>query len=198
MVSWGCIFPFQPRLWTFRTPAQVQLPKWECTWESLGSTPYTFPHLWQHVSHPNTLFWPHGPLHSTFSHEPSVRIVTRHVWCLQRVLSIFKGSRHHWTRWFHPGVWYLMWYVVLAKSTTIYTFPSMEGFIPTFGAHGWLSQVLWCPWGWHWRMAPILVAKLLFHHQRSIGYVNTYPINHYHMGWCGSFHSWGWWQWFDC
>jgi hypothetical protein len=46
---------FQPRLWTFGTHVRVQLPKWECTWESLGSFPCTLPHLWECISHPNTL-----------------------------------------------------------------------------------------------------------------------------------------------
>ncbi len=68
--------PFQPRLWTFMTPAWVQFPKWECTWESLGSIPCTFPHLWKCVSHPNIFFWPYGLLHSTLSHEPNVRVAT--------------------------------------------------------------------------------------------------------------------------
>jgi hypothetical protein len=37
----------------------------------------TFPHLWRCVSHLNTLFWPHGPLHYTFNCKLDVRVVTR-------------------------------------------------------------------------------------------------------------------------
>jgi hypothetical protein len=43
---------------------------------SLGSIPCTFRHLWKCVSHLNTFFWPHGPLHFTFSHEPNVKVAT--------------------------------------------------------------------------------------------------------------------------
>jgi len=116
-----------------------------------------------------------------------------HVWCLQKAMLIFVGSLHHWTKWFHSRIWYMVWYVIAIEFVIIYTFPCMEGFIPTSRgtSHGWLSLVLWCPWGWHWGMVPILVAKLFFHHQRSVNCIDTYPINHYHKGWCGSFHSWG-------
>jgi hypothetical protein len=72
------------------------------------------------------------------------------------------------------------------KSATIYTFPNIERFIPIFGGttHGCLSRILWCPWGWHWGMVPVLVAKLLFHHQRSTCSADTYPVDHYHKGMC--------------
>ncbi len=114
-----------------------------------------------------------------------------HEWCLQRAMSIFGGGRHHRTRWVHSKVRYLVWYEIATKSATIYTFPSMEGFIPTFReiAHGWLSRILWCLWSWHWGMALVLVAKLLFHHQRSASCVDIYSINHYHKGWCRSFYA---------
>jgi hypothetical protein len=36
---------FQRRLWTFVTPQQMQLSKWECTWESLGFIPCILPHF---------------------------------------------------------------------------------------------------------------------------------------------------------
>jgi hypothetical protein len=39
----------------------MQLPKWEYTWELLGSIPCILPHLWKNVSHLNTFSWPHGP-----------------------------------------------------------------------------------------------------------------------------------------
>ncbi len=58
MVSWGpdlVFFSFQLRLWTFITLTRMQLPKWECIWESLGFIPYILPHLWECVSHLNTL-----------------------------------------------------------------------------------------------------------------------------------------------
>jgi hypothetical protein len=74
--QFGACLPFQPRFWTFTTPVRMQLPKWECTWEPLGSIPCTLPHLWECVSHPNTFFWSHGPLHSTLSCEPNDRVVT--------------------------------------------------------------------------------------------------------------------------
>jgi hypothetical protein len=74
--QFGACLPFQPRFWTFITVARVQLPKWNCTWESLGSIPHTIPPLWKCVSHLNTFSWPHGPLHSTFSHKPNVKVVT--------------------------------------------------------------------------------------------------------------------------
>jgi hypothetical protein len=52
----------------------MQFQNWECIWESLGSIPCTLPHLWKFVSHQNTFSWPHGPLHSTLSHKPNVRV----------------------------------------------------------------------------------------------------------------------------
>jgi hypothetical protein len=76
----GVFFPFQPRLWTFMTPTRMQLPNWECIWESthesLGSIPCTLLHLWECVSHLNTFFWPHKPLNSTCSHKPNVKVAT--------------------------------------------------------------------------------------------------------------------------
>jgi len=53
----------------------MQLPKWECIWESLSFIPCTLPHLWESISH-LTHFRPHGPLHFTFSHEPNVKVAT--------------------------------------------------------------------------------------------------------------------------
>jgi hypothetical protein len=49
-----CLFTFLTKAWTFTTPAWMQLPKWECTWESLGFIRCTLPHLWKCVSHLNT------------------------------------------------------------------------------------------------------------------------------------------------
>ncbi len=43
----------------------------------IGLHPLHFPPFVKEcVSPPNTFSWPHGPLHSTFSHEPNVRVVT--------------------------------------------------------------------------------------------------------------------------
>ncbi len=72
----GVCLHFQPRFWTFKTPTRVQFPKRECIWESLGSIPCILPHLWKFVSHPNTLSWPHGPLHSAFNHKLNVKVAT--------------------------------------------------------------------------------------------------------------------------
>jgi hypothetical protein len=69
-------FTFPTKLLNIRDSRMSAAPKWECTWESLGSIPCILPHLWECVSHLNTLFWPHGPLHSTLSHEPNVRVAT--------------------------------------------------------------------------------------------------------------------------
>ncbi len=68
----------------------MQLPKWECIWESLGSIPCTLPHLWERVSHLNTLSWPHTPLHSTFNCKPNVKVVTIYV----SITSCFLVSAH--------------------------------------------------------------------------------------------------------
>jgi hypothetical protein len=69
--QFGSCLPFQLRLWIFKTPAWIQLPKWECILKSLHS-----PHLWKYVSLSNTFFWLHVSLHFTLSHEPNVRVVT--------------------------------------------------------------------------------------------------------------------------
>jgi len=63
--QFGVFLLFQLRFWTFKTFAQVQFPKWECTWESLDFIFCT-----------NTLSWPHGPLHLTLNYEPDVRVTT--------------------------------------------------------------------------------------------------------------------------
>jgi hypothetical protein len=81
LAQFGACLPFQPRFWTFVTPRQVQLPKWECTWESLGFIPCTLPHFWKCVSHLNTLSWLHGPLHYTFNREPNVKVATFQQMC---------------------------------------------------------------------------------------------------------------------
>jgi hypothetical protein len=70
---------FQLRLWIFGTLARVWFPRWECTWESLGSIFYILPNLWESVSFSNTLSWPHVVLHFTFSCKPNVRVITSHL-----------------------------------------------------------------------------------------------------------------------
>jgi hypothetical protein len=74
--QFGAYLSFQPRFWTFVTLTWVQLPKWECTSKSLASIPCTLPHLWKCVSHLTTLSCLHGPLHSTSSHKPNVKVTT--------------------------------------------------------------------------------------------------------------------------
>ncbi len=46
----------------------------ECV--TLGSISCTFPHLWECVSHLNTLSWLHGPLQSTLNRKVDVKFVT--------------------------------------------------------------------------------------------------------------------------
>jgi len=60
----------------YLTLAQIQLSKWECIWESLGSISCVLPHLWECISLPNTFFWPHVPLHPTLNCKPNVGVMT--------------------------------------------------------------------------------------------------------------------------
>jgi hypothetical protein len=53
--QFGVCLLFQLRFGTFATFTWVQLPKWECTWESLGFIPCILPQLWECISHLNTL-----------------------------------------------------------------------------------------------------------------------------------------------
>ncbi len=74
MICYFFTFPIKIlNIHNFRTNA---IPNVGVHWGIIGLHPYTFPHLWRCVSHHNTLFWPHGPLHSTFNCEPNVRVVT--------------------------------------------------------------------------------------------------------------------------
>jgi len=69
--QFGVCFPFQPKLWTFITPkVKVHL-------EVIGFLPLHSPSFMKVCFTLNTLFWPHGPLHATLSHEPNVRVVTQ-------------------------------------------------------------------------------------------------------------------------
>jgi hypothetical protein len=58
----------------------------------------------------------------------------RHIWCLQGTLLIFKGGWHHWAKWFHLGVGYLVWYIITTKSIVVYCFHCMEKFVSTFSS----------------------------------------------------------------
>jgi len=61
-----CLFTLSTNILNIQDSTQVQLPKWECTWESLDSISYILPHLWKcNVSLLNTL-----------NHEHEVRVVT--------------------------------------------------------------------------------------------------------------------------
>jgi hypothetical protein len=68
-------FDPQITLWTFRTPQGLQLPKWESTWERVGS----FPHTLAHSHECECDSWVVFPAHTfpclCFSREPKVKVM---------------------------------------------------------------------------------------------------------------------------
>jgi hypothetical protein len=54
-----------------------QLPKWESTWECVGSLPYTRLHSWECVCDSQIAFLAHTFPCVCFGHEPKVKVMTR-------------------------------------------------------------------------------------------------------------------------
>jgi hypothetical protein len=131
--QFGVFLPFQPRLWTFKTPTRLQLPKWEYTWESSGSIPCTLPHLWECVSHPNTLSWPHGPLCLALNRKPNFKVTTMWVNALGNQL------RTYWMPWKR-----CMNFIDVSKQTQVHSSwnTSLKGEVMSWMPMPW-SSFIW-------------------------------------------------------
>jgi hypothetical protein len=75
-----CFFSFLNKALNIQDSHTSTTPKMGMHLRVIGLHPLHSPHLRDCVSHPNTLFWPHGSLHSTFNCEPNVKVATLMNW----------------------------------------------------------------------------------------------------------------------
>jgi hypothetical protein len=72
-IQW--VLTFQLALWKFGSPSKLQLPKWESTWECVGSFPHS--HIPKNVNVTPRLHSRPTPFHAPFlGHEPKTKVVT--------------------------------------------------------------------------------------------------------------------------
>jgi len=79
MASWGlnwCFFTFPTKILKIHNSCMSATPKVGVHLGTIGLHPLHSPSFVKLCFTPNTFFWPHGPLHSTLSRKPNVKVAT--------------------------------------------------------------------------------------------------------------------------